>query len=65
MIAMAHGMTATFLFVLLVQLDDEETARVVDRAIQGVVPTTLLARPIVFTQKLFRKNFRQGFGLVI
>ncbi|MCE9502111.1 MAG: DUF1564 domain-containing protein, partial [Leptospira sp.] len=55
LIASAHGMTATLLFVLLLELDAiEETSQAMDLAQAGVDPTILSSCPIVFTQTIYR-----------
>ncbi|MCE9499094.1 MAG: DUF1564 domain-containing protein [Leptospira sp.] len=53
LIAAMHGMTATFLFVILLEMDSTPgISRRMDKAFDGVDPTALLAHPISFTQTI-------------
>ncbi|MCE9500080.1 MAG: DUF1564 domain-containing protein [Leptospira sp.] len=55
LIASMHGLTATFLFVVLIEMDfDQATAGKLDAAFEGVDPTELLAHPISFTQTIHK-----------
>lgn len=55
LIAAMHGMTATFFFVILIELDSaDDTPDVMRAAMAGVDPTDFLGHPISLTQTLRR-----------
>ena len=53
-LASMHGMTMNKFFVMLLDLDLSEFGEAVEQAMKGVVPTDLLIRPIVYTQRLHK-----------
>ncbi|MCE9498974.1 MAG: DUF1564 domain-containing protein [Leptospira sp.] len=55
-IAAMHNSSATYIFVLLLELDAGESGEVMAKVMKGVVPTDLLEHPIAFTQTLYRNR---------
>ena len=56
LIAQTHGISATYLFVILLELDFGEFGDAVGDVFAGVDPTQILTRPLVFRQTLHKNT---------